>query len=78
MPRSAAATSTGRATGPTTLGELLDRGRAQGHLSLSELRDAFTGPASIPPRVAPYYANSPRRASASPPRPRTPARRRQR
>ncbi|GGM60572.1 hypothetical protein GCM10010106_02940 [Thermopolyspora flexuosa] len=42
MPRSAAATSTGRATGPTTLGELLDRGRAQGHLSLSELRDAFT------------------------------------
>jgi RNA polymerase primary sigma factor len=41
MPRSAVATSTERETGPTTLDKLLDRGRAQGHLSLAELRDAF-------------------------------------
>ena len=35
MPRTAVATP------PTTLDQLLDRGRAQGHLSLAELRDAF-------------------------------------
>ncbi|MFI6290863.1 RNA polymerase sigma factor [Nonomuraea sp. NPDC050790] len=35
MPRTAVATP------PATLDQLLDRGRAQGHLSLSELRDAF-------------------------------------
>jgi len=39
MPRSAVAGSTEH--GPTTLDQLLDRGRAQGHLSLAELRDAF-------------------------------------
>jgi RNA polymerase primary sigma factor len=35
MPRTAVATS------PATLDQLLDRGRAQGHLSLAELREAF-------------------------------------
>ncbi|MEV6155332.1 RNA polymerase sigma factor [Nonomuraea sp. NPDC052129] len=35
MPRTAVATP------PTTLDQLIDRGRAQGHLSLAELRDAF-------------------------------------
>ncbi|MFG3438161.1 RNA polymerase sigma factor [Nonomuraea sp. NPDC047897] len=35
MPRTAVATP------PATLDQLLDRGRAQGHLSLAELRDAF-------------------------------------
>ncbi|MBB6346911.1 RNA polymerase sigma factor [Nonomuraea muscovyensis] len=35
MPRTAVATP------PATLDQLLDRGRVQGHLSLSELRDAF-------------------------------------
>ncbi|MEU7860888.1 sigma-70 family RNA polymerase sigma factor [Nonomuraea sp. NPDC049141] len=35
MPRTAVATP------PTTLDQLLDRGRAQGHLSLAELRNAF-------------------------------------
>ncbi|SDG73251.1 RNA polymerase primary sigma factor [Sinosporangium album] len=41
MPRTAVATSPERGATPTTLAELLDRGRAQGHLSLSELRHAF-------------------------------------
>ncbi|MEV4112603.1 RNA polymerase sigma factor [Nonomuraea sp. NPDC049695] len=36
MPRTAVATP------PTTLDQLIERGRAQGHLSLAELRDAFT------------------------------------
>ncbi|GII97421.1 RNA polymerase sigma factor [Sinosporangium siamense] len=48
MPRTAVATSRERETTPTTLAELLDRGRVQGHLSLSELRDAF-GEAGISP-----------------------------
>ncbi|WP_449063102.1 sigma-70 family RNA polymerase sigma factor [Planomonospora algeriensis] len=38
MPQTAAATST---EAPTTLEQLLDRGRVQGHLSLAELRHAF-------------------------------------
>ncbi|GAA0427404.1 hypothetical protein Acor_37510 [Acrocarpospora corrugata] len=42
MPRTAVATSPARETTPTTLDQLLERGRAQGHLSLSELRRAFT------------------------------------
>ncbi len=41
MPRTAVATSPEREVTPTTLDQLLDRGRAQGHLSLSELREAF-------------------------------------
>src|SRR5262245_6476550 len=39
MPKAAAATT--QTTAPTTLDLLLDRGRAQGHLSLAELREAF-------------------------------------
>ncbi|GAA3446806.1 RNA polymerase sigma factor [Planomonospora venezuelensis] len=39
MPQTAAATSSSEA--PTTLDQLLDRGRVQGHLSLAELRHAF-------------------------------------
>jgi RNA polymerase primary sigma factor len=35
MPRTAVATP------PATLDQLIERGRAQGHLSLAELRDAF-------------------------------------
>ncbi|GAA0974446.1 RNA polymerase sigma factor [Acrocarpospora macrocephala] len=42
MPRTAVAASRARETTPTTLDQLLERGRAQGHLSLSELRQAFT------------------------------------
>ncbi|GAA0394414.1 hypothetical protein GCM10009530_52340 [Microbispora corallina] len=41
MPRTAVATSPGREVTPTTLDQLLERGRAQGHLSLAELREAF-------------------------------------
>ncbi|MCT9930316.1 RNA polymerase sigma factor [Planotetraspora sp. A-T 1434] len=41
MPRTAVATSPASEVTPTTLDRLLDRGRAQGHLSLSELREAF-------------------------------------
>jgi len=39
MPKAAATIS--HTTAPTTLDQLLDRGRAQGHLSLAELREAF-------------------------------------
>ncbi|GIH68540.1 RNA polymerase sigma factor [Sphaerimonospora thailandensis] len=42
MPRTSVATSLGREVIPTTLDQLLERGRAQGHLSLPELREAFT------------------------------------
>ncbi|MEV7968622.1 RNA polymerase sigma factor [Sphaerisporangium sp. NPDC088356] len=42
MPRTAVATSTEREASPTTLAQVLDRGRAQGHLSLAELREAFS------------------------------------
>ncbi|MEU8271893.1 RNA polymerase sigma factor [Sphaerisporangium sp. NPDC049002] len=42
MPRTAVATSTEREATPTTLAQVLDRGRAQGHLSLAELREAFS------------------------------------
>ncbi|MFC4534752.1 RNA polymerase sigma factor [Sphaerisporangium dianthi] len=42
MPRTAAATSPSREAAPTTLAQVLDRGRAQGHLSLAELREAFS------------------------------------
>ncbi|MET8159606.1 RNA polymerase sigma factor [Sphaerisporangium sp. NPDC005289] len=42
MPRTAAATSPSREATPTTLAQVLDRGRAQGHLSLAELREAFS------------------------------------
>ncbi|WP_067184806.1 RNA polymerase sigma factor [Microtetraspora niveoalba] len=49
MPPTAVATPPERAATPTTtLDQLLARGRAQGHLSLSELRDAF-GQADIAP-----------------------------
>jgi RNA polymerase primary sigma factor len=49
MPRSAVATSPDReATPTTTLDKLLDRGRAQGHLSLAELRAAFDRAAVSP------------------------------
>ncbi|MEW9528162.1 RNA polymerase sigma factor [Microbispora sp. NPDC049125] len=41
MPRTAVATSPERGTTPTTLDQLLDRGRIQGRLSLAELREAF-------------------------------------
>ncbi|GLX01845.1 RNA polymerase sigma factor [Microtetraspora sp. NBRC 16547] len=42
MPPTAVATPPERAATPmTTLDQLLDRGRAQGHLSLSQLREAF-------------------------------------
>jgi RNA polymerase primary sigma factor len=41
MPRTAVATAPDSEVPPTTLGRLLDQGRAQGHLSLSELREAF-------------------------------------
>ncbi|WP_230879868.1 RNA polymerase sigma factor [Planomonospora sp. ID67723] len=40
MPQTAAATSA-PSEAPTTLDQLLDRGRVQGHLSLAELRHAF-------------------------------------
>ncbi|GII03395.1 RNA polymerase sigma factor [Planobispora takensis] len=40
MPQTAAATSS-PSEAPTTLAQLLDRGRVQGHLSLAELRHAF-------------------------------------
>ncbi|MCW2880280.1 MAG: DNA-directed polymerase sigma subunit (sigma70/sigma32)-like protein [Sphaerisporangium sp.] len=42
MPRTAVATSTEREATPTPLAQVLDRGRAQGHLSLAELREAFS------------------------------------
>ncbi|WP_405149571.1 RNA polymerase sigma factor [Sphaerisporangium sp. NBC_01403] len=42
MPRTAVATSTEREATPTNLAQVLDRGRAQGHLSLAELREAFS------------------------------------
>ncbi|MEV6982108.1 RNA polymerase sigma factor [Sphaerisporangium sp. NPDC051017] len=42
MPRTAAAASTEREAPSTTLDRVLDRGRAQGHLSLAELREAFS------------------------------------
>jgi RNA polymerase primary sigma factor len=42
MPRTAVATSPEREVTPTTLDQLLERGRVQGHLSLAELRQAFT------------------------------------
>ncbi|MFC4587758.1 RNA polymerase sigma factor [Sphaerisporangium corydalis] len=42
MPRTAVATSTEREATPTSLAQVLDRGRAQGHLSLAELREAFS------------------------------------
>ncbi|MBP2704166.1 RNA polymerase sigma factor [Microbispora sp. RL4-1S] len=41
MPRTAVAASPERELTPTPLDQLLDRGRAQGRLSLSELREAF-------------------------------------
>ncbi|MEN3539772.1 RNA polymerase sigma factor [Microbispora sp. ZYX-F-249] len=41
MPRTAVAASPEREVTPTTLDLLLERGRAQGRLSLSELREAF-------------------------------------
>ncbi|TQS28546.1 RNA polymerase sigma factor [Microbispora sp. KK1-11] len=41
MPRTAVAASPEREATPTTLDLLLERGRAQGRLSLSELREAF-------------------------------------
>ncbi|MGI5158182.1 RNA polymerase sigma factor [Microbispora sp. CA-102843] len=41
MPRTAVAASLDREATPTTLDLLLERGRAQGRLSLSELREAF-------------------------------------
>ncbi|TYB42657.1 RNA polymerase sigma factor, partial [Microbispora tritici] len=41
MPRTAVANSHEREVTPTTLDRLLERGRAQGRLSLSELREAF-------------------------------------
>ncbi|WP_283134418.1 RNA polymerase sigma factor [Rhizohabitans arisaemae] len=41
MPRTAVATPPTSVTTPATLDDLLDRGRAQGHLSLPELRAAF-------------------------------------
>ncbi|GAA4596760.1 RNA polymerase sigma factor [Planotetraspora phitsanulokensis] len=41
MPRTAVATAPDSEVPPTTLGRLLDQGREQGHLSLSELREAF-------------------------------------
>ncbi|WP_248958536.1 RNA polymerase sigma factor [Sphaerisporangium perillae] len=42
MPRTAAATSPSREATSTALDQVLDRGRAQGHLSLAELREAFS------------------------------------
>ncbi|MCC5580075.1 RNA polymerase sigma factor [Microtetraspora sp. AC03309] len=49
MPPTAVATPPERAATPmTTLDQLLDRGRAQGHLSLPELREAF-GQAGVAP-----------------------------
>jgi RNA polymerase primary sigma factor len=42
MPRTAVATSTEREATATPLAQVLDRGRAQGHLSLAELREAFS------------------------------------
>ncbi|WP_250562520.1 RNA polymerase sigma factor [Sphaerisporangium fuscum] len=41
MPRTAVAISTEREGASTSLAQVLDRGRAQGHLSLAELREAF-------------------------------------
>ncbi|WP_214102796.1 RNA polymerase sigma factor [Acrocarpospora catenulata] len=43
MPRTAVASPSARSSGatPSTLDQLLDRGRTQGHLSLTELRQAF-------------------------------------
>ncbi|RJL27198.1 RNA polymerase sigma factor [Bailinhaonella thermotolerans] len=41
MPRTAVVSSPARENDPPALNELLDRGRAQGHLSLSELREVF-------------------------------------
>jgi RNA polymerase primary sigma factor len=41
MPRTAVATSTEREATPTIVAQVIDRGRAQGHLSLVELREAF-------------------------------------
>jgi RNA polymerase primary sigma factor len=41
MPRTAVATSPEGEVTPTPLGRLLDQGREKGHLSLSELREAF-------------------------------------
>ncbi|MEO3812609.1 RNA polymerase sigma factor [Sphaerisporangium sp. B11E5] len=41
MPRTAVATSTEREATPTIVAQVIDRGRAQGHLSLAELREAF-------------------------------------
>ncbi|WP_066940673.1 RNA polymerase sigma factor [Microtetraspora fusca] len=52
MPPTAVATSPERAATPmTTLDQLLDRGRAHGHLSLSDLREAF-GQAGVAPAEA--------------------------
>ncbi len=42
MPRTSVATSLGHEVTPTTLDQLLERGRAKGRLSLPELREAFT------------------------------------
>ncbi|GII78867.1 hypothetical protein Sru01_38490 [Sphaerisporangium rufum] len=42
MPRTALATTTEREAPQASLAQVLDRARAQGHLSLAELREAFT------------------------------------